>query len=222
MRFLKAQVKREAATQLKSRKEALKEFTTIDEILDKWQYRTLIPSSSKQRKWRNEIELKTYLVNRMVKASEKSLNKELERIDTVSNADDVVSVTINVEWTKGGTYGAQAVATAEVRYKGGEYAKYYGQRTSGYGYDKESTAIASALNQSNGLLKAMYRIKNSSIHVHSQNRNLIGYGSGYGTLPYFEGGVGVTCMYRICDNINLKFKSIAFGKLFNVYSITKK
>ncbi|MBR2644893.1 MAG: hypothetical protein IKD54_06340 [Clostridia bacterium] len=38
----------------------------------------------------------------------------------------------------------------------------------------------------------------------ASNGNLIGYGSGYGAIPYYEGGVGVGCFLRILEKAGYK------------------
>jgi hypothetical protein len=54
------------------------------------------------------------------------------------------------------------------------------------------------------------------------NHNLFGYGSGYGLTPSIEGGVGVSCYPGIFDKLGYKFETIASGKTFDVFAITKK
>lgn len=48
---------------------------------------------------------------------------------------------------------------------------------------------AEALNQSDSVLKALYQVKNAN--PEKRNRDCLGYGSGYGILPYLEIGVGL-------------------------------
>ena len=47
---------------------------------------------------------------------------------------------------------------------------------------------------------------------------VLGYGSGYGILPYFEHGVGVSSFYKIFDNLGLKLSQVTD----EFYRITKK
>ena len=44
------------------------------------------------------------------------------------------------------------------------------------------------------------------------------YGSGYGILPYFESGVGVSSFYKIFDNLGLKLTEVTD----ELYRITRK
>jgi len=86
----------------------------------------------------------------------------------------------------------------------------------GYGYDRKSTAISKALNQCNELMKLLYAIRENNIDDVNL-REIIGYGSGYGLLPYFEGGVGFDCTIRILEKLGFSCKQVTS----DVYLITK-
>jgi hypothetical protein len=70
---------------------------------------------------------------------------------------------------------------------------------SGCGYDKQSTATAGVLNQHQTILKRLYAARDAEMT--GENRAVLGYGSGYGLPPYFEGGVGVSCHVKILEKI---------------------
>ena len=201
--------------------EDLGKYKEVSEVLDQWQHRNLIPVSSKNRQWGSVEELKTYLINRMEKAHLKEVAKDVQRIETVYNAREIDSIKITIEWKRSHMYGLNPKAEAFVTYKdneGGE--RFYSDTVSGCGYDKESTAVANCLNQVNGLLKRLYKLKNKN--AGGNNHELFGYGSGYGILPAFEGGVGVSCYDRIMEKIKLNFEGTAHGKTFDVYSVAKR
>lgn len=84
---------------------------------------------------------------------------------------------------------------------------------------KKSAAIASALNQSNAVLKLLYTAKNKK--ADASNRDLIGYGAGYGILPAFDGGVGFDCHRRIFEKFGFKTDRVATGPTFDAYTIKK-
>jgi hypothetical protein len=67
--------------------------------------------------------------------------------------------------------------------------------TGGYGYDKHSTALAEILNMHLPILRRLYLAKAKA--VNKANRDALGYGSGYGMIPSFEGGVGSGCHVEI-------------------------
>ncbi len=52
------------------------------------------------------------------------------------------------------------------------------------------------------------------------NRDICGYGSGHGAIPYFEGGVGVTCFFEILEKCGFRC-SIHCGKYETFYNIYK-
>ena len=114
---------------------------------------------------------------------------------------------------------------------------FIGSSISGCGYDKHSTATDQALNSDKRILKLMYFKKEEELkqrkptyteqNGHEKNTEralnhfLFGYGSGYGVLPHFESGVGVSCHIRICEKIGLKMESVSDTKHTNVYIISK-
>jgi hypothetical protein len=91
----------------------------------------------------------------------------------------------------------------------------------GCGYDKESTAVANVLNQSNEVLKLLYTLKNKKCNVELKNNDMFSYGAGYGITPSIEGGVGVSCYNRIFNKVGYKFSKVSSGKTFDVYKIEK-
>lgn len=75
------------------------------------------------------------------------------------------------------------------------------------------------LNQSNSILKALYKVREKDTTTNL--RDLFAYGAGYGICPRIEGGVGVSCYNAIFNKIGFEFKTSASGKSFDVYTITK-
>ena len=163
-------------------------------------------------------DLKAYLIERDQKRLQKELNRNAEQIHAIEGAEKVQSISIGVEWKKSAMYGANPTATIRVTFEGGKVDVFNGH-ASGCGYDKESAAIAEALNQCNGVLKMLYIKKNKK--ADAQNRELLGYGSGYGVLPRFEGGVGFECHRRIFEGLGFKTERTASGKSFDAYVIHK-
>ena len=196
---------------------------TKENILNSYYYKRLMTAAVKRDA---ETMSKTLLVNKIimkyVRDAEKKLQNQLKRIETVAAAKDVQSVTINVDWKKSRTWGNNPKAEIKVNYSDNTCEHFESSRISGCGYDKESTAISQALNQCNGVLKLLYKQKNKLKNFKQSNSSAIGYGAGYGILPQLEGGVGVSCMYKICESIGMQFESISHGKTFDVYQIKKK
>lgn len=163
-------------------------------------------------------DLKAYLIDRDYKRLKKELIKNAEEIQAINEAKKVVNISIGVEWKRSATWGANPTATVKVSFEDG-MCEYFNGHASGCGYDKESAAIAEALNQCKGVLKMLYIKKNKK--AEEQNRELLGYGSGYGILPRFEGGVGFECHRRIFEGLGFKTDRTASGKSFDAYSIHK-
>jgi len=186
--------------------------------LNTWQYNDLLPKGKKVDNLSFDA-LKAYLIDRKQKAIYKAIEREVKHIQTVFNAPDLESITISMEWKKSRMWGSNP--NAEARVIAGNYSDYFESGSiGGCGYDKGSTAVANAINQSNSFLKAMYLLKDANINT--KNHELFGYGSGYGILPRLEGGVGVSCYPAIFEKLGFTFKTTASGKTFDVYTVTKQ
>lgn len=140
---------------------------------------------------------------RMVKQKDKATAEKLEKLERVAAAPNLESVSISVEWKRSQIWGYNPTATITV-YAGGKWEQFTGT-ASGCGYDKRTAAIGAALNQSRPVLKMLYAVKEKALetftaeqiaqafkHGTESNANFIHYGAGYGVLPYFEGGVGMS------------------------------
>jgi len=160
-------------------------------------------------------------IKRIEKDFSKRLAHTIEKIERAENAPELLSIDISVEWKKNRTWGNNP--TAEVRAWTGKYNAETGTGTaSGCGYDKESAAIAEALNSCPSVLSALYEVAEQMGARQEEYREKIGYGSGYSILPYFEGGVGVSCYYQIFDAMGYTMRHTASGKTFDVYTVSKK
>ncbi len=184
------------------------------------------------------VELAT---KRATKQIEKKTAAKLAKLDRVANAPDLTFISVSVDWVRSRTWGYNP--HVEVRTNTGTY---YGT-ASGCGYDKESAAIATAINASpsimrvlyehaenecDSILKALYQLKENGLRAGKtdasktactgvDNRNICGYGSGHSVLPYFEGGVGASCFWSILKDCG--FKTIGHhSKHSDFYSVEKE
>lgn len=155
---------------------------------------------------------------RAKKAAEKRIAEALEKIESVAAAGDLEEVTVSVEWAKSRLWGYNPTATV-CTFPAGRRSV---GRASGCGYDKESAAIAAALNDQKSVLKVLYSMAESAIEAGKSYRDFIGYGSGYSAIPYFEGGVGSSCFWSIFDRAGYRARSTGSGKTFDCWTITKK
>lgn len=138
------------------------------------------------------------------------------------------SLSITIMWKKNPTWRANPRATVRAKLKTVEgylqYETYESASVGGCGYDKGSTAMAQGLNQCTALLRDLYQAEENRLNnaVNTARRDYIGYGSGYGVLPYFEGGVGVNSLRRVIEGLGFTFEHVSWGKDFDVYSFTAK
>jgi len=207
------------------------EVNAIENLQDlkKWQYDDLLPKGKNMTAF-TLVAYKAYLIDRKQKSVYKSIEREVKKINAVSNAGILLDVKISIEWKRSAMWGSNPKAECWYSYtnKDGDYQSGYVVSGSigGCGYDKQSTAVADCLNQINEVLKLLYTLKNDN-HVgtvkneNDLNRSLFGYGSGYGILPSIEGGVGVSCYNPIFNKLGYEFKTVASGKTYDVYTISK-
>lgn len=206
-----------------NKKELKKALTNLnkakkEDFTDLWLWYYSEKLTKRQKEKLTKREQKEILKNEIVKDYEKRLTKNLKRINTIKNANNnIESITINVDWVKNPTWGYNPHAT--IYTSNGDLTE---GKASGCGYDKESTAIAGALNKNNDILKVLYTAKNKKMTLkNTNNHDILGYGSGYGVLPYFEGGVGVSSLLNIFRKLNYNIAEHHTEKS-DFYTITKK
>ena len=169
------------------------------------------------------VELAT---KRALKAVEKDTATKLAQLDRVAAAPDLSFISISVDWVRSRTWGNNP--HAEARTNTGVFTG----TASGCGYDKESAAIAEALNQCDSVLKVLYTLKESGLRAGLSDRSktavcgrsngdICGYGAGYGAIPYFEGGVGSSCFWSILKKCGFS-TSCHHGKHSDFYSVEKE
>lgn len=171
-----------------------------------------------------EKELKKSAVIQINRQYDKMTKKSIEKIAIAENAGSLHSIHIGVDWHNSRTWGMNPCALVKV-YTESEASRQcegvYTGSASGCGYDKLSTAIADALNRSPSVMRVIYAVANSLDGKEKEYRGKIGYGSGYAILPYFEGGVGVSCYRSIFEKIGYIWRDIANGKTYDVFTVEK-
>lgn len=145
-----------------------------------------------------EISVDSYVTRaekRMRATLKKNLDGVLEKIRVVETAEKPEHILLWVDWKESRTWGKNPHVELIVG------NKVYRGTATGCGYDKESAAIAEALNAYPGALKILYETKNAALAGDESisNENAIGYGAGYGALPYYEPGVGVNSLVAILE-----------------------
>lgn len=220
MEKLKKLVVKENTKQLKKALDDLKQ-TQDDDILNLWYYQEKLTNTQIKKYNNNDLtikQLKEILKNKIIKEYEKRKEKELKRIETIEQANEKTTViNISINWVKNNTRGYNPHATVTT-----DSNKITEGKASGCGYDKESAAIAEALNKNNDILKLLYIAKNKKMTFkNNNNHDLLGYGSGYGVLPHFEGGVGASSLMNIFKKLGYNVTEYHTEKN-DFYTITKK
>lgn len=172
-------------------------------------------------------------IKRMEKQRDKYTAEKLEKLEKAAAAPDLASVSISVEWKRNYTWGYNPTATVTIQ-AAGTWNRFTGT-ASGCGYDKLTAAIGAALNQSDSVKKMLYAAKDEALeamtpeqiaatkkgYVSESNRNFIHYGAGYGVLPYFEGGVGMSSFYGVFEACGYKCTASHETKTTNYYYFSK-
>lgn len=196
-------MKKEIEKRILKRKALVLETAKTD--LNHWMVKEIIP------KGKNNYTLE-YVGKRAEKFFAKELQKELTEYEAVKNAPNVKEITINVEWAKSKTWGANPTATARIWLDNGIFEEFT-SKCSGCGYDKESTVFAGALNQSKSIIKLLLELPENSLY---------GYYKGDDFLPSLSGGVGTSCYPSIFDLAGYNMRKIASGKMFDCWRIEIK
>ena len=165
---------------------------------------------------------------REAKNIEKSYNAKIALLDAVEAAEMPNKIEIYVEWARCRTWGANPHVDLWVD----DLQGFTHGTASGCGYDKESSAIAEAAYNRASIIKILCELKEKALRKNAKidksksactgidNRNAVGYGSGYGVIPRLEGGVGTSCFLRIFETAG--YKTIQHhGRMTNLYIITK-
>lgn len=157
--------------------------------------------------------IKEKMLAKFQRLNDKEREKKLQKLADVAALSPLESVTVNVEWKRNPTWGHNP--SAEVRAFGDGYsAKLTVGKASGCGYDKESAAIATAMNGNPQILRAMYD--------HAERGGTFPYSVyTYAGLPYFDGGCGVSCFRNVFEAMGYKWRDVAHGKTYDVYSVER-
>jgi len=126
-----------------------------------------------------------------------------------------VYIEIEIEWKKSYMYGWNPEATIRWEDEAKNWHVKRGYKVSGYGYDKHSSVIASALNDN--FKNWLFSIRNKSL----KNKP---YGISFykGSFPSFEGGVGMSCYPRIFKWLNWACFHVAEGEHYDKWIFCEK
>ena len=221
---LKKSIKTESA---KWAQDALKYFDENETIQQKEEfakryYQKSIDALYKKNHATTDSQKIKVLKNLIKNYYERFLNKDIatvEHMETLLDSDlKINKILIAIEWKKSRTWGNNPYAEVKIFYNNNHIEIFTGS-ASGCGYDKRSAATAEALNKCELLKALLYKAENKRLKNHSEvtRRDFIGYGSGYGAIPRFEGGVGFRSHETILNNLN--FKTSLYDESSQTYDI---
>lgn len=133
-----------------------------------------------------------YATERAARRIDKETAAAIEHAEAIASAPAVEAITIYINWTRsGGSYNPHA--EIKVYTDRGTYTA----RGSAYGgnYNKESAAIAEALNEINAALKIIYDQRENDIKIYGTSL--------YFAAPRYERGVGVNQIRKILETSNI-------------------
>lgn len=175
-------------------------------------------------------EQKEILTKKAIKKNETETAKKIAYIKELEETEPAKKIEIIVNWSCGGAYGWQAYA--ELRTETARtWNTYEGQRTSGCGYDKRSTATASVLNKSKEIFviiaEKLEKLPKKQIKEYLTRKKsgceFIGYGFDFwgGAFGSFSGGVGFECHRNNLKSLGFECITYFEGKQEDFYQFTK-
>ena len=149
------------------------------------------------------------IIKKHTRRAKKATAERLQKLAEVEDAELPQVINISVEWHRSAMWGYNPSAAVAA-----DYRRTYG-KASGCGYDKESAAVASALNANHEVMKIIYKYVDEG--------GTLPYGASvWAGLPSFDGGVGVGCYRSIFEACGYEWRTVASGKLFNCYTIERR
>lgn len=157
---------------------------------------------------------KEYALKRKTAEVRKRCEAEKVNVSKWLAEPNVASVEVMVSWKN-----HKPSADVSVHLADGQVERYEG-KAGGWGYDLESAAVAQALNQCGAIRKLLIEAKFNKREAGQKNHDILGYGSGYGIIPHFEGGVGITSHKGIFENLGFKVGGMS-GKTYDLYTFSR-
>lgn len=150
--------------------------------------------------------------DKMVKTILQERDAKLEKLERIEQAEDIEQIRISVEWKNSRSWGSNPHVELSAYSSNSCYTAK--ATASGCGYDKESQAIAEALN-------AIYGIRKLLIEKLDYINEKKPYGiNQYNIIPSFSGGVGTKCFTSFFKDIGWKVTEM-HGKTYDSYVLTR-
>jgi hypothetical protein len=196
--------------------EALERIKTDEGLKErmKWEHKTYKKNEREQ--------FTKFLTNKY----QKELDEKIQMLEAINNAPNLPNpLVVTVEWKKSRMWGSNPRAHTNYGFESDSIG--------GCGYDKLSTALAEALNSCLPVMKEVVKLKEKRMNTpegkklradgeNTFNRQVLGYGSGYGMIPHFEGGVGVESHRTIIENAGFVFEHPVSTDNTDVFIIRNK
>lgn len=194
---------------------ALDQNMSTGYALDHWYYRDRMTKAAYAIATKTDREAllpdacKAKMLARFRRENEKARAVKLEKIATVEQYNKPKYTTVSVEWKRSSVWGYNP--TAEVRAD----KRVTTDKASGCGYDKESAAIAGAMNQNPEIMRILYE--------HAENGLSFPYSVNlFAGVPYFGGGCGVLCFKNVFEACGYDWRDVSHGKTYDCYSLEAK
>lgn len=192
------------------------ETITTGEALAGWYYRNRMTPAALRMAQETDpaeplpVKVREKMVSRFQRENESDRQKYLHKLERAANAPELRDLTVCVEWAKSRTWGANPTATVTVN--DSHHYETTGH-ASGCGYDKESAAIASAMNANAAVLRILY--------THAEKGGKFAYSVyTFAGLPYFDGGCGVSCFRNVFEGCGYEWRDLVHRKTFDSYMMT--
>lgn len=223
LNYVRKEVKKDNQEKLKSALDYFRRFITLQEKEQK--IKNCYYSNSLEKVYKKENATtenkKIQVLEKLIKENYKNkLQKQLNRIQDAENLLSqnikIKEIKIEISWSKNKTWGYNPTAEINIYTDNYKYNEYnLTGHASGCGYDKRSSATASAFNKSKILIAYLYKAMNNAL----KNKSKLNYGTYGPSYLCFAGGVGYSCHDRILKE-DLKFKNVCYeetGKNFDFY-----
>lgn len=209
----KAVAEHEAQTVAKFAEEI--QSKTAGDLLGSWYYREqMTPGTLEAMKQADQnkpapADLLQKMTKRKAREEAKNSARRYETIRAAEEAHDARHFDIVVEWKKSRTWGANPHATIT-----GDRVRTFGS-ASGCGYDKQSAAIAQAMNDNPEIMRVLCLYAETGAAFPYSVRTFAG-------VPFVDGGCGVECFTAVFDACGYSFRCVGSGDWFDCYTIEKK
>ena len=151
--------------------------------------------------------------DKMLKTMYNNRDKELKNLERIEQAQDIELIKISVEWKNSRIWGSNPHVELSAYSSNNCYTA--NSTASGCGYDKQSQAIAEAMN-------SVYGIRKLLIEKLDYINEKKPYGiNQYGIIPAFSGGVGTNCFTSFFKDIGYTVTEM-HGETYDSYVIVKE